>query len=291
MKISKNWAFPLIIAIGISASLVGCASQPEKLQVDLPAKNVAAGIMPLDEYQYPAGEDIKAAYARALLMQPCLNEKGFVQKVPFVDIGTLNKSERNPFDEKRAGEFGYHSNGVVNNRNSAWASYAYRTLKPGEQAALDGCNSKLSTSLPNAPVQTSNFASGLAAAAFDSSLRKSAVVAAESKWRSCMANAGVPDLPRGPMEMPSKSVASKFGLDKPESAAARVVSNEEKKLALRDAQCRQSSGFTKAQYDAEWSAQVEALKKNADALVAAKKEFADFDRRVTTIITQNASKS
>ncbi len=289
---NKIRAFPLVVALGAAATLAACSSaEQQPLAIDLPTKDQLAGVMPLDEFQYPPGQDLKVSYAEALVTQPCLDKKGFVAKVPFVNTSNLDMSVRDPFDRDRAATLGYHSRGAVSAPDSAWVEYAYRTLKPGEQEALDSCYEELAEDRPEVPAQTSNFASSLAAAAFESSLRKPEVKAAESEWQECMKESGIPDLPSLPVEMPSKSVAVKFGLDKPGSVSASVVTQEERDLAVFDVGCRESSGFAEAQYDAEWTAQVEAVRDNGDALIAARNELTDLDRRITDIISENAPRS
>lgn len=283
-------AFPLVAVIAITLSVAGCSAASDNTAdpQDTSGKDFASGALPLDEYQYAPGQDVKVAYADALIAQPCLAKKGFNTPVPYLDTSKLDMTVRDPFTEQRAQTAGYHPLAVVQSSADAWHNYAYRTLQPGEQEAIDACNEELSKQQPAAPIATANFVTSLSSAAFESSLRKEPVLTAAAKWRTCMKDAGVPDLPTIPVQMPSQSVATRFGLSDPESPSASTVTEDERALALKDVGCRTSSGFARAQYDAEWDAQDQQLKQNTAELASARKQLEKLDNTVTKIISANA---
>ncbi|RRD51763.1 hypothetical protein EII12_07295 [Buchananella hordeovulneris] len=89
--------------------------------------------------------------------------------------------------------------------------------------------------------------------------------AAAERWRECMAPLAIPDLPTEPwMEIPA---------DMPKSLRDRwdmrhtfTASEDELRVATHDANCRVSSGWQQAYYDAEWDLHQRYLDKYRPAL-------------------------
>lgn len=236
--------------------------------------------MPLDGYSPTISR--KPDYAMALLEQPCMERRGFKRPVPWQDTTKLDAPLRSVFTTDVAAHAGYHTSGVsLPPHDDAWTSFANATLSPSAQAALDSCIAEAYKELP-LPGPSENLAFGLASAAYDRAMTSNTVKSAGQRWKSCMRPYGVIDLPDDPVEMPSPSLAKKFDLGGSASPSA-----EELKIAVADVGCRESSGWAKASYDAEWNAQVAILEKNQNQLEAAKRDIDDYERRVMKAITEN----
>jgi hypothetical protein len=271
------------LATAVALSLGACSLLPETTptaHLELPSKNEDLWVMPLDSYTPPVSR--KPDYGMALLEQPCMDSHGFKRAVPWQDPAALDAPLRSVFNVKVAEQKGYHVSAVTAPPASpAWTAFAYRTLAPGEQSALDACIAEAYKKLPP-PSPSENLAPGLAQTAFNSSLATASVKAADQKWKACMRPYGVIDLPDYPGNMPSPSLVKKFDL-----GGSPQPSADEIKLAVADAACRDSSGWTAASYNAEWDAQVVLLRKNQSQLDAAKRDIDDYNRRVSRAISAN----
>lgn len=102
--------------------------------------------------------------------------------------------------------------------------------------------------------------------AYQAAVRNNDVRARQSEWRTCL-SAAVPDVtvPESPAEMPPESLASKWSVGQ-DGTAAPAPSTEEVALAVRDAQCRVSSGYLTTLHQVETSEQLRLIKEHADQL-------------------------
>lgn len=281
-------------SIALLAALAGCSSNAgDAAEANLPEKNMTTWVMPLDQY-IPA--DTHAAdYAENLLVSPCMTKAGFSWNVPWQDMKassttSLNTVGRSVFSEGLARQWGYHLAPSADSSLAAWKQFtqAHVDLSTAEESALTSCLKSARKDLPRLP-GSAQIASGLGETAFQAALEEKTVKTAAAKWRSCMLPQGVSDLPDTPSKMPSNSVALEFGLNGDVSAAAPAVSDAERKLAIADAQCRDSSGYRTAVYDAEWSQQVKLLKDNADELGRVKAAIKKNKSAVDAVIASHAS--
>lgn len=79
------------------------------------------------------------------------------------------------------------------------------------------------------------------------------VKAAKDRWRKCMAPLGIADLPQSPEEMPPASSTDAWFSNMDESPLmVSKPKKEELDLAKKDAECRESSGYTQISYDVAW---------------------------------------
>lgn len=88
------------------------------------------------------------------------------------------------------------------------------------------------------------------------------VQAAAAKWKECMAPVGITDLPEQPQLMPPPSKAMEWFTTS--SPLTGEPGEAERQVAVHDAQCRQSSGYSEAMYNALYAAYEEDLKTNKD---------------------------
>jgi hypothetical protein len=123
------------------------------------------------------------------------------------------------------------------------------------------------------------FAAKLGFAAADDARKDRSVKAANQRWRKCMSGVGLPDLPDDPNEMPSPSISKlRPAVDNVVPIGEETnVPAEERRVAIADAKCQESSGWASAEYNAEWAAEAKAVAAHADELerYAAKAEALD----------------
>lgn len=256
----------------------------------LPEQNITLWTMPLDQYMVSRAQSQRESYATVLLTQNCLDEEGYINKVPTMSIVDDDSGIRDVFTPESVAINGYHSAGVLRDTDPAWTAYTQRPMSEKEAEAVDACVRKvLDDGFVRYDNQVLNFASGLAQAAVSGSFQDPDVKSAGARWHECMAPRGIEDLPADPSEMPSPSISLRFGLSAtPEAGQAVSVSPEEIELAVFDAECRQSSGYEEARYGAEWSRQVTLLAENLDALESLKAQIAGIDRSLSDIVSANA---
>lgn len=286
MSITTDRSRLILVQALVVLTLAGCsAAQPPDQNLNLPEKNLAGYVLPLDEFMPPISD--KVPYARALLIQPCMDGKGFVRSVPYQDVTKLDQPLRRPFTLEVAKQYGYHSSRTVDPQTQAWTDYSFKQFSVAEQAAFDACFAQISGDLPELSTESANFAAGLASNAYDQSFKDADVVTASGKWHDCMMPLGVADLPELPGQMPSDSVVKKFGLN-PEPGITTVASTEEIELAVADATCRNEAEYPQARYDAEWDLQVIALGDNFAELERVRREMQAVDLKVNEVITNNS---
>jgi hypothetical protein len=103
---------------------------------------------------------------------------------------------------------------------------------------------------------------------------------------------GLPDLPDVPEEMPPASVDmgdDGDGIDAPLRSGDELdVPAEVRRVAVADATCQDSTGYSAAFYDAEWDAQVEAMGPRIDELERFKQQAADQRALAEKYLAENA---
>jgi hypothetical protein len=284
-----------------SAALAGCATgDTQHADLDLPAKNQSEWRLPLDQYLPPL---IDVEYdAQQVFVHKCMAEAGHGWVVRLDPAGTTtgeswNAAGRKLFSVELAETNGYGNSGQIARSPEA------------EQARLDGENSRRvvaeqapevaescfdqsTTVLDDEPSwQVYDLAMEIAGGASGDAQESPEVKEAASRWRECMADAGLPDLPAVPEEMPPASVDDGGGsaIDAPYSVGDEFdVSTEERRVAVADATCQDSSGYASALYDAEWEAQAEAMESHADDLVRYGEQLEEQRARAESYLAENA---
>lgn len=287
-RIVKNISVA-VATVTATLLLTSCSStNPTSSDLRLPGKNIAEWVMPLD--QYISTNWNLDDYAENLLVQPCMEKAGYSWDVPWRDVTTTTKSDtanaigRRLFNTTVAAKWGYHDALDTSADAQAWREFVAgdSDISDEEDQILTACVYAARDVLPRLDGQD-QMASTYAQAAFEKAKRASAVTQAEDKWAECMAGEGVSDLPRDPHDMPTRSMVRDLGMDSGDSA-----SSEEIRVATKDAQCRDSSGFTEMLYAAEWDGQVALLGQNADTLERIKVRISKYRSAALDVITSHA---
>jgi hypothetical protein len=178
---------------------------------------------------------------------------------PFEGV-TVNAAGRQLFNLRIAQQYGYA--GPAQNRPPQTAPEVLSRLDQAEgQAASVECADRTAKVIPPAPSE--ELLTSLELAAYSSAKESEDVQRAARRWRECMAPLGIADLPRGPENMPSDSQRERFEATRKADGTAGI---EEIEMAVEDAKCRGSSGWSTAMYQEEWERQLALLDENEDAL-------------------------
>jgi len=287
----KNRMPAVVAATGVLVltALTGCSTSAAPILQDVPEKNPAQWVMPMD--QYVPADTVASDYAENLLVQPCMEAAGYAWSVPYRDITadsgpSWNAVQRKLFNVDLAKEVGYHAARSSDSSLAAWVDFSQQEVSPAMDVVLTDCIYAAREELPRLQ-SDADIAVSLGNAAYDAAMQEGSVKDAASKWAACMQPAGVSDLPASPSEMPSSSLRAQFDLDDPKSMA----SPEEIALATRDADCQESSGWLDSAYDEEWDKQLSMLEDNADTLERVKATIEANRVSVYEVISSNAPTS
>lgn len=283
--------FVAIATCLVVAAVAGCSSGDASGDVDvLVEQDVASWSLPSDAY---VPTDVRLeAYAIDLKARDCVEALGVTYRVPRFDPNgplpaTSNSAMRRLFNESVASEFGYRE--ALDPR----VDWDGRVLADADQSLLgnDGvyeawltCQDSAVEELGGDPDQT------LRQYGFpvDAADNDPAVVEAVERWRDCMAPLGIADLP--PDATPDMGVAmthlfTEWGLDGDVPPwEVGVPSEAEISVATHDAQCRTSSGWTDARYQAEWNAELDYLTSNYQDLEAQRLKNEEQEEAFLTVV-------
>lgn len=287
-------------AVVIVTGLTGCSTAGvHRADLDLPAKNQSQWRLPLDQYSPPL---IDVEYdAQQVFVQKCMAEAGHDWVVHLDPAGTTtgeswNAAGRKLFSVELAETYGYGNSGQISRSpeaEQAWldGERSRRALAEQVPEAAENCLDQSTAVLDDEPSwQVYDLAQEIAGGASKDAQESPEVVEAVSRWRECMADAGLPDLPAVPEEMPPASVDDGGGpaIDAPYSVGDEFdVSAEERRVAVADATCQDSSGYASALYDAEWDAQVDAMTSHADDLVRYGGQLEEQRARAESYLAEN----
>lgn len=163
---------------------------------------------------------------------------------------------------------------------------------PGFDPLFTACLNEAREVVPSLRMMTdSNLLLGWVGDSFANVKGVPAVIDATASWRECMTKAGYAETPNSPFEMVTS--LDNFGIPPmyesgADGAPLSPLTQAEIMLAVADATCQESSGWTQAIYDTQWDAQVKVLSEHADELVRMRDQW-DKDREVLLrIIAENA---
>lgn len=293
---SGGVALAALFALG----LAGCSGQ--NAQSELPQKNEAQWTLPLDQYQSPLVDTV--IDAEQLLIQSCMQDAGFNWSVLVTSVDgrpgeSWNPVHRKLFNADLAEKYGYsnsHELALSTDDAQRWADYeeANRTVGGSAQGQVTKCMGSARRQIGETGTRSPyDLAEQLANVAFADARDVPSVKEADSAWQKCMASAGVPDLPNSPMEMPSASVSalrpSVDGAVGPDGTVS--VPDEERRVAVADAKCRETTGYSKSLYDAEWEAQVNVMQDRGDDLERYASEAKKRLQAATQIVANNAPRN
>ena len=116
---------------------------------------------------------------------------------------------------------------------------------------------------------------------------------AAQRWRKCMEPLGITDLAEHPDGIPSKSLYDKFngvsGEVQYKDPFVHPVTAYELKVATQDARCRTESGYTKLQYEAEWSASYVYVQKHLSELTALRQKSQKIQAKAVEFLKANGN--
>jgi len=245
--------------------------------------------MPLDANSLRLNDTLRFEYASSLLIGPCLSRMGFNVPEPWLDIEefvareNVNHLGRLLFTPESASTWGYRKApqqsdlSQLEARDSVIAQM--RDDTPGFDEAFLRCVEEGYEIFGEDWVGAGNYAMGLASNASADAQQEPDVIETAKLWRECMENAGAGVLPSSPIEMPTQSMVNSWQPDDDGLPPAAEIS-----VAVSDAQCRESSGFTDAFYSAEWQAQLKLIDVNRDSLLGGSQTLQEWRTQVDAII-------
>lgn len=281
--------------VGMLVWTTGCAAPANEVVENESVQNESQWTMPLDEFKI--FNPTLSNYAEQLLIAKCLEVQGYEWPVPWQDTEfplpeTTNRTAMRIFNTEIAKRFGYHHAPPPNLADAvAWSEFSafansyspdegFRTrfLACGEDArheqTLDGADGL-------------NYIASLEIQAQDQIASNEAIREATLKWKSCLSEFVSFDLPNDPWsEMPTSEMAEKYSIYGPN--ATREASAEEISIAMADADCRVTSGYSSARYQAEWDAQLLLVKANRDKLDRIRNDAVAHTAELKNVIAENA---
>lgn len=285
-RASRSRRRTLVPALAVAAAtlLSGCTAAAD---APLPAQDRALWAMPLDAYTMSTAQTSARDYAENLLVQPCMEAAGLSWDVPVRDVdeappATTNAVGERLFTSAIAASVGYHL--VIADSPSARAWNAFMNAPASEETVeqLSQCRTEVAEPALPAVTEEMRVAQALSAEATAAAETSDTVRAAATDWTTCMADAGIADLPESITDMPTGWIDQKFGL-----SITKRVSAEEIELAVQDADCRESSGVAETLYAEQWRLELEALSEHGAELTAARAAIAEQDARARAIIAEH----
>ncbi len=254
-------------------------------------KNRMRWALPLDVYWV---DDTLGSAAENVLAEACMRDNGYDYRRPQVDVSVRSETEqpfgRHLFNVETAARWGY---GGAPDPNAAVLRAASEEAMswPAEQGEqFFACLDEARKELPPEAMRIDNTLSGMGITSGFDAVRDPAVVAAAEQWVTCMQPLGFTDLPSSPHGedggMPTMSMAASFGeiYDGKTNEQTPAQEAEEIRLATFDAECRESSGYAQALYDAEWERQLTVVAENEDALATLLEEKAAYEEQAREIL-------
>lgn len=284
-------------------ALTGCTSEssPRKVPDGLPDKNRDRYVLPLDRYSMQQVD--VPSIARELVVKRCLLDKGWPWAASAATLGattgpSYSSIGRRIFTLPLAEKYGYGTSdlldlpvAVLQNEHEDYQRNLH--VSPRAEPDMELCWSE-ANEVVGIPKGDRDFSlvEGLTNDAYKKASERKEVIAATEQWRSCLAPVGVPDLEKSPEDMPPDSLESdEPAIDPPATFGGDVPTSEERRVAVADAKCRESSGYARAIYQAEWDEQVTALGENADSLDRYDKQMQKMNRKALTVIAEYAPRA
>ncbi|MCK6065725.1 MULTISPECIES: hypothetical protein [Microbacterium] len=307
----------LVAVVGLILPLTACASAAgsspslkatssptaaPSAEVELPSQDRSRWVMPLDEFQDPS-TDALLSYAENLLVADCLGEEGISWPIPWqpTDDESYLEPEANisgfpALTVALATESGYHVN-----FNPGWRGISYESTHelnaialstPGFEPVFSACLDQARQQMPTLAVSESTNQL-LAWRAETDFLAEDppAVVDAGARWQRCLKDAGYVSVPDSPYEkdeadswMPSDEMMAEAGIPPREAE----LTQQEIDLAVADASCRESSGWSEAYYQKVWEAQAELVSEHADELIRIREEWEAAREIVLDVVAAHA---
>lgn len=292
----KHTISSLFIGAITAIALAACTSASgTERSLPLPEKNLALWTMPLDQFVYTTDFALASDYAENLLVSPCMENAGFTFPVPWLNLEALHGPSFNDagarlFTRELAEQYGYHVAPNPDPGAAEWREIIASSPKMSDEefATFTRCLTAARKQVHLLP-QWAQAASSYANDAMARARQEGSVSAAGRKWRDCMRPLGVSDLPDSPLDMPSQSLAQRFGMN--QDGGDPTITDKEIQVAVADMKCQESSGYRHALYDATWQHQVETLNANSDDLKRSFDAIRRHRAEVAAVIAENARTS
>lgn len=315
----------VLAVAALVAPIAGCATPPASANgpvPDLPEKDITHWVMPTDQFTSPTLDHLPN-YASNRQMETCMTMEGFTWPIPVEptdDASYLafpkNLSSFPALTVDVARQYGYRANympGVwlPDGRKNFTKLNRIAESQPGFEPVFHAClassrkvfdDTKAGDIYNTFNMWRSEAEKGINQ---DSAVRKSGAT-----WKRCLADAGYQvdiSAPYGEGDaMPTQKLGEEIGLYTPQptrpprmdggtwgdteadpDSERPAPTPAEFDLAIADATCRESSGWTKAVYDAMWNANVEVVRNHADQLRKMKTEGDALIAQARQIIADN----
>ncbi|MBF0817632.1 hypothetical protein E4U02_14590 [Microbacterium paludicola] len=237
--------------------------------------------------------DIAENYAEQLLLQRCLEPLGYPWPVPRQDVNeelppTHNRVGHRLFDVDIARNWGYSFAAIATPNVVAWDNFrstVSRTDSAERNSAIEACLGEIRREYPPTPADDAPRVLSLVQKAAATAAKDADVRAASERWTTCMAPLSITDLPADPMAMPSDSVEKTFL-----NSAIRPTPDEVR-IAVADAECMESSGYSDALYRAQKAAQLDILNEHRSELEQIRSNLSDRRTAVLEIISRHSPAS
>lgn len=278
--------------VAVFLTLAGCSvARDESAKPPIAEKDRDRYVMPLDAFADK--ERANTDYAENLFVSDCFADRGLslpINRKTVKEDGNAswNAVSRLIFDVSTAKRFGYHQQVGEGGLSEGEVRRLYEEPKfsEHEQSEFLECLGKARQTL-GTEEQIEQYATELAVDAYDATGADQQVKLAEKRWHACMVPLGISDLSPTPVGMPSDSLSAEFDLDG-DILPTEFASAKEIRIATRDAECQESSGYAKTIYDTEWAFQEKLVEKNADKLLRVKAQIDAKNARVHEYIAEHA---
>ena len=295
MHIPARRLVPFAAAAALSGALVGCqAASGSGIDAITPTAAAArygysissASLTPVfalvPEYRNP-----QDGYARDLLAKKCL--QGIVEY-----RAAVPNSNTDLFDE-RTGQLAFNEeiamqSGYPHLRPPTFEDSAVPDDVEVTPVILDQmvkCGEQADERLGGVPDRLLN---DIQTAGWDAAKTSAEVRQAVEAWRTCMAPAGVIDLPDDPEEMPTPSVFSAPGTTDAQGmqidAAPSVLSEREREVAVYDAQCQAEADYPGAVFRARAEAELAAIGRDLEGFESSRIAYEEYGKKIDAVITE-----
>lgn len=301
----------LLTLCAVGAVVAGCSPAPESPELTDPqsdwqggevtstvapdatsdgVKNISMWALPLDEFVPKFGNVDN--YAEQVLLAGCLDEAGMEWPVPWQDVEepaspVFNPVGRRLFNLEIANKYGFRTNLAPSKSTQLWEEFlGYKPTEPGFQPAFDACLADIREEHAVLDTADTVLVSGLIAQIQEESFLSPEGQDAADRWRSCMQPQGLGELPENPNNFPSFELQEELGAIPPVKTVE--PSARELEVAVAHATCLDSSGFSAAMYEMEWTLQATAIERDRANLDRVRDAVQDREAEVREIIAANA---
>ena len=247
-------------------------------------KNEAQWALPLDSYEVGLS---RLSYAGNLLTSACLKAKGIVWAAPpeIPQPPNRNAAGRLVFNLALARRLGYR--GIAPGSKPPTPIRDPIMHSAAEDREVTKCLQRTNQELGDA--QGISLNEDLGGAAYDEAKADLGTVKRAAAWKACMRPMGFSDVTT-PWDMTTPTMDRAFGrIQDPRTGLPRqlTATPAEIKVAVFDAKCQISTGFSHYFYETEFNKQIELIAQNRDALSRLAAKVQAQNAKVQSIIAKN----